>query len=110
MTLGQSIKAARLAAHISQEQLAEKIPISASAISHYEKDRHLPSVETLEKIAEVLGVSVEKLTNSEVPLRTGRVREKEFADIDEEGRVLPRRIWKAIMDCNKDSNRHRGWE
>ena len=101
MTLGQSIKAARLAAHISQEQLAEKIPISASAISHYEKDRHRPSVETLEKIAEVLGVSVEELEKGNAPLRTGRVREKGFADIDEEGRILLRRIWKAIMDWNK---------
>ena len=98
-TLGQNIRNARLAARLSQEQLADRIPISAGAIGHYENGRHQPSVETLEKIAEVLGVSVEELEKGEAPLRTGRVKRKEeFPEIDEEGKVLLRRIWKAIID------------
>lgn len=42
-TLGQNIKAARVAAGLTQEKLAEKVITSSSSISHYENDRDTPS-------------------------------------------------------------------
>ena len=70
------------------------------AISHYENDRYRPQFETLEKIAEVLGVSVEELQKSDAPIRTGRVKDF-FPELDEEGKKLLREIWKAVTEWSK---------
>ena len=95
-TLGQNIRNARLAAHMSQEKLAEAVLVSPGAISHYENDRYRPPYETLEMIAQVLGVSVEELYKSSAPVRTGRVRTDEFGDLNEEEAKLLRQIWAVI--------------
>lgn len=46
---------------LSLKQLAEKTDISFSAIGMYERGEAAPSSEKFQKIAEVLGVSMEKL-------------------------------------------------
>ena len=97
-TLGQNIRNARLAAHMSQEKLAEAVLVSSGAISHYENDRYRPQHDTLEMIARVLEVSVEELYKSDAPVRTGKVTWDVFDDLDKEEAKLLRRIWKTIKD------------
>jgi ribosome-binding protein aMBF1 (putative translation factor) len=46
----------RLALGISQKQLARRVGTSHSAISRLESGRHKTSVETLQRVAEALGV------------------------------------------------------
>ena len=55
-TIGEGIKAARQAAGLTQKELAEKLGISASAVGQFEKSDNMRT-ETIEKIADVLGVS-----------------------------------------------------
>ena len=64
MTTGQYIKAARIAAGLTQKQLADKLGISYVNISQLENGRSKrgPTLETLNKIAAVLGISVSALT------------------------------------------------
>ena len=64
MTTGQYIKAARVAAGLTQKQLADKLGISYVNISQLENGRSKrgPTLETLNKIAAVLGISVSALT------------------------------------------------
>lgn len=57
MTIGQRIKAARLSAGLTQQELADKLAISFVGVSQWENDKRNPKRETLEKIAQVLGVS-----------------------------------------------------
>lgn len=54
--IGQRIKAAREAAHMSQRQLAVKSFVSRSHIGDIERGRARPSIETLELFSEALGV------------------------------------------------------
>ena len=59
--LGQRIKAARLAAGLSQEQLAEIVGLTSQHISHTEVASTKISLPSLVKVANVLDVSIDKL-------------------------------------------------
>ena len=47
MTLGEKIREARRKCGLSQEQLADKMAVSRSAIAKWETDKGLPDVDNL---------------------------------------------------------------
>lgn len=55
--LGKSIKAVRLMRGLSQETLAKAVGIEQNFLSRIEVGRRAASLETLQKIAEVLGIN-----------------------------------------------------
>ena len=61
MTLGEKIRQARKNCGLSQEQLADKVAVSRSAIAKWETDKGLPDVGNLKMLARLLGVSVDYL-------------------------------------------------
>ena len=61
MTLGEKIREARRTCGLSQEQLAEKMSVSRSAIAKWETDKGLPDVGNLKMLARLLSVSVDQL-------------------------------------------------
>lgn len=56
MTTGQRIREARKKAGLTQAQLAEKLGIPFQSISQWERDIRHPKRETMERIADALGV------------------------------------------------------
>ena len=63
MTLGEKVKAARKQCGLSQEQLAEKMTVSRSAVAKWEADKGLPDVENLKALAQLLNGSVDYLVD-----------------------------------------------
>ena len=61
MTLGKKIREARKQCGLSQEQLAEKMCVSRSAIAKWETDKGLPDIGNLKTLARLLNVSVDHL-------------------------------------------------
>ena len=61
MTLGEKIREARRKCGLSQEQLAERLSVSRSAIAKWETDKGLPDVGNLKLLARLLNVSVDYL-------------------------------------------------
>ena len=57
MTVGENIRAARKAAGLTQKQLGERLGISYVNISQLEGGQRIPSLETLQKLADALHVS-----------------------------------------------------
>lgn len=57
MTVGENIKRIRKEHGLTQEELGKEIDVSGVAIMRYEKGQREPKLETIEKIAHVLGVS-----------------------------------------------------
>lgn len=61
MTLGEKLKEARKQASLSQEQLAERLGVSRSAVAKWETDNGIPDVGNLKVIAQLLDVSIDYL-------------------------------------------------
>lgn len=61
MPFPEILKELREKKGITQEQLASALHLSKNAVSHYEKSVNSPSIETLEKIADIFDVSVDYL-------------------------------------------------
>lgn len=57
MTIGEYIKEKRLDVGLMQKELAAKCGLTQQAINFIEKGRNKPSIATMHKIAEVLGVN-----------------------------------------------------
>ena len=58
MTIGDTLKQARLNAGLTQKQLAKKAGLSNQSISFYEANRRKPKIETWKRLADFFGVSV----------------------------------------------------
>lgn len=61
MTLGEKIKESRKQCGLSQEQLAEKMSVSRSAVAKWETDKGMPDVDNLKALSQLLSVSVDYL-------------------------------------------------
>lgn len=83
--LGQRIRTARLAAGLSQEQLAELVGLTSQHISHTEVASTKISLPALVKIANVLHTSVDKLLSDSIHDAKSQLMEDvqvAFADCD----------------------------
>ena len=65
-TTGEKIREGRANLGITQTELAEKIGVTLRTISKYEKQGVMPRGANLQKLAEVLGVSIAYLSNDEI--------------------------------------------
>ena len=61
MSLGQRIRNRRLELKLTQQQLAKALDLTSQHISVIEQDKRTPSLASLAKMAEELGVSVDYL-------------------------------------------------
>ncbi len=61
MTIGNRISDLRNKFNLTQDQLAKKVGISRSALSHYEKDRRDPDYDTLKMLANFFEVTTDYL-------------------------------------------------
>ena len=59
------LKAIRENLGLNQSQFADKLKISQAAISQFEDGKRVPSIETLDKIATALGMTVASLLTGE---------------------------------------------
>ena len=67
----------RIAAGLTQQQLADRVHVSARTIISIEKEQYSPSLMLAYRLAEVFGVSVEELCC----LRENRIKEDEQYDL-----------------------------
>lgn len=65
MALGERIRDARKAKHLSQEELAKQLFISRSALAKWETGQSMPDIRMLKQLADVLDVSLEYLTSDD---------------------------------------------
>ena len=68
MTIGEKITELRVAANISQEQLAEKINVSRQSVSKWEMGQALPQIDKVLQLCELFGVSTDELLHDKISL------------------------------------------
>ncbi len=101
--LGNRIRKERQIRGITQEMLAEKIDISVNFMSLIENGRNM-SVETLVKIAETLGVSVDYLLSDIVNLQSNGIIEQiiyNLSDLNDEEKIYFLNMIKQYKNINK---------
>lgn len=75
MTFGEKLKQARQNVGLSQEQLAEKLNVSRSAVAKWEANRGLPDVMNLKAVGQILDVSVDYLLDDGILLENRVIKE-----------------------------------
>ena len=68
MTIGEKITELRVAANISQEQLAEKINVSRQSVSKWEMGQALPQIDKVLQLCELFGISTDELLHDKISL------------------------------------------
>ena len=61
MELGKKIRQLRFKANFTQEQLADRLGISAQSVSKWENGAAMPDITALPLIAEIFGVNIDDL-------------------------------------------------
>lgn len=111
MTIGERIKEFRLKAGLTQSELAEKLGIPYQSIGQWERGLRSPKIETLQKIAEALGVEPWELMGYDGSIRvdTGKHSDKPLSEQIEDLHKAMQRLGEAFkptddemlkMNCN----------
>ena len=70
-TMGEIISTLRKEKGMTQKELADMLSITDKAVSKWERDLACPDTQTIPKLAEILGISVEELMNAKSAPTTG---------------------------------------
>ncbi len=70
MTIGEKIAHLRMAEHMSQEQLAEKISVSRQSISKWEMDQSYPQIENIIQLCKLFNISADALLQENIAVKT----------------------------------------
>ena len=60
-SVGDSLRLARTAAHMTGDDVATKLGLSAPAYRRYERDEVVPAIDTITKLAEIYGCTIDAL-------------------------------------------------
>lgn len=104
MTLGEKLKKVRKEAGLSQEQLAEKMCVSRSAIAKWEADKGMPDINNLKIMAKLLNVSIDYLLDDDEQISINKIKETiNINDYKKSGKCRDKRD-AACLDKNKDAD------
>lgn len=100
MELGDIVRKLRLQRNMTIRDLADKTNLSYAYISQIENGKRTPTVETLNKLADALGVTVQYLIDA--PKAEEIVREDRlFLDMIKSTPAM-KAIWDQIKDLSED--------
>ena len=102
--LGKRIKRYRQKAHLTQEQLAERIDVATSTIAHAENGTSKPSLPLLLKVANALNVTLDQLVCDSLPVINTYI-EKDIADLLSDCTTTEKQILRDIISLTKETMR-----
>lgn len=65
MTFGEKLKKLRISNNLTQEELAEKIFVTRTAVSKWETDKGYPSIDSLKELSHLFDISMDELLSDE---------------------------------------------
>lgn len=102
-TLGKRIVTNRKRLGLTQDQLAEKLGVTAQAVSKWENDQSCPDISVLPQLAEIFGISTDELLGRE---KHEPVHEAELIDDDNkenDGFHVQKGNWEFKWDSGRKS-------
>ncbi len=101
MSLGENIKKRRKEMNLTQEQLSEAVGVHTNTIRKWEKEKSCPSASEVEKIANILKVSVNYLyaESNDSSIMTTFVKNSAYQDKTEINNTVPSMAyWGSLVD------------
>ena len=74
-TLGEVISSLRKEKDMTQNDLAKKMNVTDKAVSKWERNLSCPDVNSIPKLAEILGISVEELLNAQTKQDSNKIND-----------------------------------
>ena len=99
-TLGKRISAHRKELGLTQDQMAERLGVTAQAVSKWENDLSCPDIAMLPKLASLFGISIDALLGNEPekPVHEAEVIQEED---ETEGIHVQKGNWEFRMDAGR---------
>lgn len=72
-TLGKRIMQNRKRLNLTQDQLAERLGVTAQAVSKWENDQSCPDISMLPRLAEIFGISIDALLGAKRPAQEAQI-------------------------------------
>lgn len=98
--LGRNLAARRKELSLTQAQLAERLGVDTETLSRFERGKHVPSLLTLERLANVLGSTCGELLaeTSQRPSSNALTMDTWLAGLSKEDSAFAKRMLKACCD------------
>ena len=87
MELGKQIKMHRQEAHLSQEELANRVYVSRQTILNWENDKSYPDVNSLVLLSEIFQISLDKLIKGDIGVMKEVIQKEEIEKMKRYGRI-----------------------
>ena len=87
MELGKQIKMNRQEAHLSQEELANRVYVSRQTISNWENDKSYPDVNSLVLLSEIFQISLDKLIKGDIEVMKDVIQKEEIEKMNRYGKT-----------------------
>ena len=88
METGARIKAYRLAAHLSQEELAEQIFVTRQTLSNWETGKTYPDINSLLRLGAVFNVSLDELVKGDIQKMKEEIKAEDIRFFKKESNVF----------------------
>ena len=87
MELGKQIKTHRQEAHLSQEELANRVYVSRQTISNWENDKSYPDVNSLVLLSEIFQISLDNLIKGDIEVMKVEIQKEEIEKMNRYGKI-----------------------
>ena len=87
MELGKQIKVYRQEAHLSQEELANRVYVSRQTISNWENGKTYPDIHSLLLLSSLFGISLDQLVKGDIEIMKKEIKEAEIIKMKRYGRT-----------------------
>ena len=87
MELGKQIRTYRQEAHLSQEELADRVYVSRQTISNWENDKCYPDVNSLVLLSEIFQISLDKLIKGDIEEMKAAIQKEEIEKMNRYGKI-----------------------
>ena len=87
MELGKQIKMHRQEAHLSQEELANRIYVSRQTVSNWENDKSYPDVNSLVLLSEIFQISLDNLIKGDIEVMKDVIQKEEIEKMNRYGKA-----------------------
>lgn len=102
MTLGEKVKELRTQSGLTQKDLADKVSVTAQAVSRWEQDIVEPDIGTLKKLSEIFSISLDLLlSNKPLPSKEPNTPPIIIQHVNAAPTIDPRRQIGVCHSCNR---------